>query len=214
MLHAVPARTFVPGLVLAAAIAGPALAAERPWIEVQSPHFTVVSNAGEGAAQEIAWQFEHVQAVFQTLWPWAHREDGRPFVVIVARDEETLRALAPQFWTDRNKYGTLEAHVSGADADYAAIRVDVPLRGGEVRVGIAVWLAHQHLENGEPLVHLPCAAKREGLETCEAQVVRAQHARRARGQGHHGAAGSPNRTQQVRRPRRKAAIDGEKVPDP
>jgi hypothetical protein len=108
-------------------------AAERPWIEVRSPHFTVVSNAGEHPAQEIAWQFEHVRAVFDAVWPWARRDESRPFIVFVARDEATLRALAPQYWTSRNRYGTLDAHASGADADYSAIRVDYGLVSPEGR---------------------------------------------------------------------------------
>ena len=84
--------------ILAAAVAvatGPAGAAERPWVEVRSPHFAVASNAGEGEARAVAWQFEQARSVFQALWPWARQDERRPFVVLVARDKETLRRLAP-----------------------------------------------------------------------------------------------------------------------
>jgi len=32
--------------------------APDPWVEVRSPHFTVISNAGESRARSVAWQFE------------------------------------------------------------------------------------------------------------------------------------------------------------
>jgi hypothetical protein len=53
--------TFVPSLS----------AADDPWIEVKSPNFTVVSNAGEGRARNVAWQFEQIRAAIQIGWPWA-----------------------------------------------------------------------------------------------------------------------------------------------
>jgi len=54
------------------------VAADRPWVEVTSPHFTVISDAGDKHAVRAAWQFEQVRAVLQRLWPWANlatRED-------------------------------------------------------------------------------------------------------------------------------------------
>ena len=36
----------------------PALIAADTWIEVKSPHFTVISNAGEGSTRRLVWQLE------------------------------------------------------------------------------------------------------------------------------------------------------------
>src|SRR5262245_30503650 len=87
---------------LAAATAALSLAAlasaDQKWIEVRTPHFTVVANTGEGAARDAGWQFEQVRHVFQTLWPWARAESGRPFVVFVLKGEGDLKALAPKYW--------------------------------------------------------------------------------------------------------------------
>ncbi len=42
-------------------------AAEAQWIEVQSPHFSVVTDAGEKRGREVAMRFEQMRAVFSTL---------------------------------------------------------------------------------------------------------------------------------------------------
>ena len=116
--------TAVAACLAGLAAAEGAAADERPWLEVRSPHFTIVSNAGEKPARDIAWQFEQVRSVFAVVWPWARRDEGRPFIVFVARDEATLRSLVPEYWTERNKYGVFDARVAGEAADFAAIRVD------------------------------------------------------------------------------------------
>ena len=122
---AVFAAAFAAGLAAFTAFtATSAGAAERAWVAVETPHFTVVSNAGEDPAQDIANQYEEVRAVFAAVWPWARREDGRPFYVIVARDEATLKGLVPEQWTERNLYGVYDARVDGEVADFAASRVD------------------------------------------------------------------------------------------
>lgn len=50
----------------ALAMAGPAGAAD-PWVEVRSPHFSVVTDAGERRGREVALRFEQMRSVFGTL---------------------------------------------------------------------------------------------------------------------------------------------------
>lgn len=95
-------------------------AAEKPWIELRSANFVVIANAGEGNARDIAWQFEQVRVAFQLLWPWAHRESGRPFVAFALRGENDLRALAPEFW-EKGGDGASAVSVRGRDKDYVAL---------------------------------------------------------------------------------------------
>ena len=54
------------GALLFLSSAAGARADDRPWVEVRSPRFIVVSQSGEGAARDLAWQFEQVHAVFST----------------------------------------------------------------------------------------------------------------------------------------------------
>jgi tetratricopeptide (TPR) repeat protein len=126
MRNAMGARRAILAVILAAAI-GPAEAAERPWVAVGTSHFTVVSNAGEGAARDIAYQFEQVRSVVKSLWPWARIQTGRPFFVVVARDARDLRVLAPQYWQGPG-FRPAAVYVSGVDRDYVALRTDVDRR--------------------------------------------------------------------------------------
>jgi TPR repeat protein len=100
-----------------------AVAAER-WVEVRSPHFVVRTNAGEKTGRNLAWQFEQVSVALQRLVPWAKLEPGRPFLVLGARNEDTLRELAPRYW-ERDGYRPVSVWVSGQCAHYLALTTDV-----------------------------------------------------------------------------------------
>ncbi|HEY6508955.1 MAG TPA: hypothetical protein VIY56_13135, partial [Vicinamibacterales bacterium] len=117
-----PAATWTAVTALLAALTstGSVTAAEKPWIEVRSPHFLVVANTSEGDARDIGWQFEQVRVAFQLIWPWARRESGRPFVVFALRDKKDVRELAPKFWENGGD-GASAVSVSGRDKDYFAL---------------------------------------------------------------------------------------------
>ena len=101
-------------------------AADRPWVEVTSPHFTVISDAGDKQAVRAAWQFEQVRAVLQRLWPWANLATAKPVVVFAARDENTLKSLAPKYWETKGGVRPASVFVTGPDRHYVAVRVDLP----------------------------------------------------------------------------------------
>ncbi len=103
---------------------------ETPWLEVKSPHFTVVGNAGEKTTRRVAWQFEQIRAALEQIWPWAGLGSGRPVVVVAVRDEATLRSLAPQFWEGKG-FRPSSVFVSGSDRHYIALRTDVSVPDDE-----------------------------------------------------------------------------------
>ena len=45
----------------------PAFSGEPQWVEIHSPHFSVVTDAGEKRGREAAARFEQMRAVFGTL---------------------------------------------------------------------------------------------------------------------------------------------------
>ena len=73
-----------------------AVAAADEWIEVKSAHFTVVSNASERSTRKLVWQLEQVRSATAALWSWAKADLNKPLSVIVLKDENSMRALAPQ----------------------------------------------------------------------------------------------------------------------
>jgi tetratricopeptide (TPR) repeat protein len=103
----------------------PSAAAERPWVEVKSAHFVVVSDSGEKTAREIVWQFEQIRAAIRVFWPWVRRDLDKPVLVLAARDQASMKALAPQYWEARGGVRPDSVFVTGADRHYIALRTDV-----------------------------------------------------------------------------------------
>jgi hypothetical protein len=122
----VPVRTWlaVPLAVVMACL--PSAAAADDWIEVKSPNFTVVSNAGEGKARDVVWQFEQIRAAIQAGWPWARVQLDRPVVIVAAKDENSMKLLIPGVW-EKTSRDTRPGSVfgTGAAAHYIALRADV-----------------------------------------------------------------------------------------
>jgi TPR repeat protein len=137
-----PSRSLCNLLLWAAALLFvPSLRAdERPWVEVTTPNFVVISNSGEKDARDVAWQFEQVRSVFKTLWPWARTQSGRKFVVLAVRNAVTLKSLAPKYWEEKG-LKPAAVSVSGRAKDYVAIQTDVaePSNEGENPYYMAYW---------------------------------------------------------------------------
>src|SRR5215813_14147424 len=67
------------------------------WIQVQSPHFVVVTNAGEKQGRRIADQFERMRSLFHAMFPKIQMDSaGAPIVVLAVKDDKDFRALEPQ----------------------------------------------------------------------------------------------------------------------
>lgn len=122
-------------LALVVAVCGPWSPAEAAdtWLEVRSDNFTVVSNANERQSRDVAWQFEQIRAAILAGWPWARSRFDRPILVIAAKDEATMKGLAPEYWEQRGRVRPDSVFVQAPDRYYITLRADV--RGdGEVNV--------------------------------------------------------------------------------
>jgi tetratricopeptide (TPR) repeat protein len=71
---------------------------QQSWVEVRSPHFIVVSNAGEKQAQKVAVEFEQIRAVFRQALPFTKEHESPVVEVFAVKDENSLRELLPEFW--------------------------------------------------------------------------------------------------------------------
>ena len=117
-----------PSIVTAALLlllaAGPA-AAQRPWVEAKGPNVTVISDAGEGRARDLAWQFEQVREAMRRIFPWVRLAAPRPYVVLAARNEATMRLLAPAYFARPSDTILVGISATGLDRAYLALRADV-----------------------------------------------------------------------------------------
>lgn len=109
--------------LVALAWSGSAHAAET-WVEVKTPNFTVVSNAGEKTAQKAAGEFEQVRAAYAKLWPWAHLTEGKATVVLALKDEDTLKRWAPGYFEVKGGIHVVSGMARGGDRDYLLLRTD------------------------------------------------------------------------------------------
>jgi tetratricopeptide (TPR) repeat protein len=100
-----------------------ARAAHEDWVEVRSPNFVVVSNAGEKRARKAALEFEQIRALFRQSIPVASAHPSPIITVMAVKDEASMHTLMPDYWT--------KGHVHPAgyfsfflDQYYAAIQLD------------------------------------------------------------------------------------------
>src|SRR6266571_9210403 len=87
------------GLLVSATLSAalPVYASEAPWVEVQSPHFSVITDAGEKRGREVAMRFEQMRAVFGALLVKAKVTTPIPLQIIAFRNSKELRQVSPIF---------------------------------------------------------------------------------------------------------------------
>ena len=103
----------------------PVPAVAQQWIEMTSPHFVVISNAGPSAAGTLVWQLEQIRSAIAALFDWARVDPDQPVVVFALKDERSMKTLAPMYWERKGGVRPVSVWVSGADRNYLAIRTDV-----------------------------------------------------------------------------------------
>lgn len=98
------------------------------WIEVRSPHFRVVSDAGEANARRVAREFEVIRSVFLAGLPSLVSEPRRPLTIVAVGNEEGLVALLPQIANRSAR--PVGAFLDGSFEHHIVLRVDASRRDG------------------------------------------------------------------------------------
>src|ERR1700720_3964061 len=70
-------------------------AGEPQWVEVRSPNFSVVTDAGERRGRETAMRFERMRAVFGALMTKANVNLPIPLQIVAFRNTKELGQFAP-----------------------------------------------------------------------------------------------------------------------
>lgn len=104
-------------------------AAATSWIEIKSPHFTVVTDAGEKTGRNIAWQFEQIHTTLQHGWPWLGDQLDRPILVYGAKDEKSMRALLPQYWEKNAGFHPVGQFATAPDRYCLVLQTDIRTDG-------------------------------------------------------------------------------------
>jgi len=80
-------------------------AAEPPWLEIHSAHFTVVTDAGEKKGREVALRFEQMRAVFATLLGKDRLNQPVPLTILAFNNDKSYYQAAPLVHVQGNAQG-------------------------------------------------------------------------------------------------------------
>jgi len=100
-----------------------AIAVEKPWVEVNSPHFRVLTDGTPADARHVAGEFEQLRYVFASQFPNFRLESGAPLTVFAARDEGTAKLLEPHIWQTKGPKPAGIFHHS-REKQYVMVRLD------------------------------------------------------------------------------------------
>jgi len=97
--------------------------ADRPWVEIQSPHFTVICNGSEKEGRDAAVDLERTRSVLMAAMPGVRQDPNVPIVVFVVVDENTFVDLVPLY--NQRAQGNKPSSIfqTGRDRDYIVMRI-------------------------------------------------------------------------------------------
>lgn len=120
-------RLFLPFIGLALWFGAPTRvfgAGPGNWVEVRSPHFVVVSNAGDREARKAAVQFEQIRNLFREALPMAQDHGGPVITILAVKDDKSLQELLPDYWA-KGHARPAGLFVSAMNQFYIAIDLDI-----------------------------------------------------------------------------------------
>lgn len=98
------------------------ISAKESWVEVRSPNFTVLSNAGEKEARRVADQFEQFREAVHATLPQFRMDLGKPLIIFAVKDENSLKLLLPAFWETKGHTHPAGFYSPGEESHLVAVR--------------------------------------------------------------------------------------------
>lgn len=95
-----------------------------PWVEVRSPHFTVVTDAGGKQGRHVLDQLERMRWVFQKLFPRSNVDPVSPIVVIAVKNQKGFQSLEPEAYLGKDKLSLAGLFQRTPDRNYILMRLD------------------------------------------------------------------------------------------
>ena len=89
------ARCFRFLVPLLAIVSSSVFSHAQNWVEVRSPNFTVVTDAGDKRGREVALRFEQMRHIFGSLVLREKMNTSIPLAIIAFKDNKGLRQVAP-----------------------------------------------------------------------------------------------------------------------
>lgn len=102
----------------------PARDKPESWVEVRSPHFSVVCNSNEKQARRVTDQFERMRSVFHTLFPNIQIDTLGSITVLAIQGEKDFHALEPLAYLAKGQLKLGGLFLRGADKNYVLLQLD------------------------------------------------------------------------------------------
>ncbi len=141
-----PASRFRFFLLALTLLALPARA--QNWMEVRSPHFSVVTDAGEKRGRELALQYEQMRAVFGTLIQRPAVNIPVPVQIIAVRDNKGMRQILP--WFKGKPTDAVGLFLGGEARNFILLDLSSEGRGTTVVYGFAHLLLQANYPPTQP----------------------------------------------------------------
>jgi hypothetical protein len=117
-------RLFLLVCVVFSPLLAPARDKPENWVEVRSPHFSVVSDSNEEQARRVADQFERMRSVFHTLFPKIPIDTLGSITVLAVKDKKDFRELEPAAYLAKGQLKLGGLFLRRADKNYVLLRLD------------------------------------------------------------------------------------------
>jgi tetratricopeptide (TPR) repeat protein len=75
----------------------PSFAGDAQWVEIRSPNFSVITDAGDKRGRDVALHFEQMRNVFGRLMVKANVNLSVPLQIVAFRNSKEMRQVAPVF---------------------------------------------------------------------------------------------------------------------
>jgi len=117
---------FVALLTALSAASSPAVVASeiRPWTEIRSPHFRVLTDGTEKEGRRVALDFERMRYVFGEQFPGYRLDSGAPLLIFAPRDEISAKIAAPWMKKAKDAEDIAGFFSQGWEKRYALVRLD------------------------------------------------------------------------------------------
>ena len=123
-LRAIMFRQIAILSAILATLCGSAFASPDQWLEVRSPHFTVLTDSNEKQARHIVDQFERMRRMFHTLFPDVNVDPVQPIAVLAARNSKSFEALEPEAYLAAGQMKIGGLFMRTPDRNYVLLRLD------------------------------------------------------------------------------------------
>lgn len=111
-------------LFLAAPFFSASAESNAHWLQVNTDHFVVITDASDSDARHIAVQFERMRGLFNTILPRSVGQDSAPIVVLALKNKKEFDSVEPSEYLAKNSLQLAGLFLRTPGRNYILLRLD------------------------------------------------------------------------------------------